>query len=170
MKALKNTVLTLTFLVISASAIAQGIEPTITYTKKVALSADEVWEQIRILDNIDKISSFVSKVQFTGPKNAAGGSRVCTNQEGNGYFKENIIEFSDSERAYTYAVVEGVPAKNMKNNFKIVDLGYNSSMIIWTSNFEFMENPNMTKDQFHGFLKTAISEMIENSVKNAQKP
>lgn len=167
MKTISKTFFLIALLVVGSAAVAQK-QPNITVTKKIDLSADEVWEQVRILDNVDKISSFVSKVEFSGPLAAAGGTRVCTNAEGNGYFKESIKEFSDAERSYTYQVVEGVPAKNMINNFKIVDLGYNKSMIIWTTSFEFVENPNMNKDQFVGFLTTAVNEMIENSVKNAK--
>jgi hypothetical protein len=58
--------------------------------------------------------------------------------------------------------VEGIPAKNVINSFKIVDLGLNKSMLVWTSNYEFIQNPNMTEDQFRGFLHSAVSEMVEN--------
>ncbi|MGB3463808.1 MAG: SRPBCC family protein [Cyclobacteriaceae bacterium] len=168
MKTIKRIAFAFVLLLIGSASVAQT-QPTITVTKKLNISADDVWEQIRILDNIDKISSFVSKVEFTGPLTAAGGTRVCTSADGNGYFKEKIKEFSDVERSYTYHVVEGVHARNMVNNFKVVDLGYNSSMIIWTSNFEFIENPNMNKEQLVGFLTNAIREMINNSIINAQK-
>ena len=167
MKTVKITFTFLALFLVGNLALAQA-QPDITITKKVDLSADAVWEQIRILDNIDEVSSLVSKVEFTGPLAAAGGSRVCTNAEGNGYFKENIKAFSDAERSYTYHVAEGVPAKNMINNFKIVDLGYQSSMVVWTSSYEFMENPNMNQEQFVQFLTMAITEMIDNSIKNAK--
>lgn len=147
---------------------AQQNQPDITVTRTVNLSADEVWTQLRVMDNIDKLSSLVSKVKWTGEK-GVGGQRVCTAADGQGYFKESIVEFSDSERAYKYAVVEGVPAKNMVNGFKVIDLGYQKSMIIWTTSYEFMENPQMNEEQFKGFLNGAINEMITNTIQLAEK-
>ena len=147
---------------------AQKAEPAITVVKTVDLSADEVWKQLRIMDNIDELSSLVTKVKWTG-NHGVGGQRVCTSADGQGYFKENIVAFSDNERTYSYAVVEGVPAKNMVNNFKVVDLGYQKSMIVWTTSFEFMENPQMNEEQFRGFLNQAVGEMIDNTVSLARK-
>ncbi|WP_378184089.1 SRPBCC family protein [Aquimarina sp. SS2-1] len=148
-------------LLISTTNVLQAQIPLVT---KIESSADEVWEQIRKMDNIDELSSFVSKVQWKGPK-GIGGERVCTSSDGNGYFKEKITGFNDETRTYSYQVVEGVPAKNMNNMIKVVDLGYEKSMIVWTSSFEFIENPNMTKDQFNNFLTTARAEMVENIIK-----
>lgn len=135
--------------------------------QEINLSADEVWEQIRKMDNIDQLSSFVSKVEWTGPK-GEGGQRVCTAADGNGYFKEKVTHFSDADRTYSYQVVEGVPAKNMNNMVKVVDLGYQKSMIVWTSDFEYIENPNMTLEQFNQFLVAARTEMVANIIKNSK--
>ncbi|MEO1438253.1 MAG: SRPBCC family protein, partial [Bacteroidota bacterium] len=104
--------LTLLFLGLFGTLQAQSSEPNITYVKTVDLSADQVWEQLRIMDNIDVLSSSVVKVEWTG-NHGVGGTRVCTAAEGQGYFKESIVAFSDAERSYSYAVVEGVPAANM---------------------------------------------------------
>ena len=135
--------------------------------QEINLSADKVWEQFRKMDNIDELSSFVSKVEWTGPKDV-GGQRVCTAADGNGYFREKITGFNDATRTYTYQVVEGVPAKNVNNSVKVVDLGYNKSMIVWTSDFEFIENPNMTLEQFNNFLSTARQEMVKNIINIAK--
>lgn len=147
---------------------AQQQEPIITIVRHVDLSADKVWEQLRIMDNIDKLTSLVSEVKWTG-NYGVGGERVCTSADGQGFFKESIVKFSDAERSYSYAVVEGVPAQNMVNNFKVIDLGYNKSMIIWTTTFQFMENPQMTEDQFKGFLENSVHEMITNTIAFADK-
>ena len=168
MNYLKSIISAFVLVIAFTQVHAQNAQPNITVTKTVDLSADEVWEQLRVLDNIDKLSSLVSKVKWTGD-HGVGGQGVCTAADGQGYFKESIVEFSDSERSYSYAVVEGVPAKNMVNNFKVVDLGYQKSMIIWTTSFEFMENPQMNEEQFRGFLNGAIQEMIANTIKLARK-
>ena len=148
---------------------AQNADAKITKTKIVEASVDKVWAELRKLDNIDEISSFVGKVEFTGPM-GAGGTRVCTAPDGKGKFKENILAFDDATRSYTYAVVEGVPAAGMVSNFKVVDLGYNKSMIVWTSTYEkFMQNPQMNEEQFNGFLNQASGEMINNIAALASK-
>lgn len=147
----------------TSQANAQKAEPVITVVRTVDLSADELWEQLRIMDNIDQLSSMVAEVKWTGDR-GVGGQRVCTSADGQGYFKESIVEFSDAERTYSYAVVEGVPAKNMVNNFKVVDLGYKKAMIVWTTSFEFLENPQMNEEQFKGFLNNAAAEMITNTI------
>lgn len=148
-------------LLISINSVLQAQTPLVI---EIESSADNVWEQIRKMDNIDELSSFVSKVQWKGPK-GLGGERVCTSADGKGHFKEKITGFNDETRTYSYQVIEGVPAKNMNNMIKVVDLGYKKSMIIWTSHFEFIENPNMTKEQFDNFLTTARVEMVENIIK-----
>ena len=137
------------------------------FVKEVDRSADKVWEEIRKMDNIDVLSSFVSHVKWTGPK-GVGGERVCTSADGQGYFRERVTGFDDKTRTYTYQVVEGVPAKNMNNMIKVVDLGYKKSMIVWTSAYEFIQNPNMTQTQFENFLTTARVEMVDNIIKMAK--
>ncbi|MEO0585898.1 MAG: SRPBCC family protein [Bacteroidota bacterium] len=137
------------------------------FVKEIDSSADKVWEEIRKMDNIDVLSSFVSHVKWTGPK-GVGGERVCTSADGQGYFRERVTGFDDKTRTYTYQVVEGVPAKNMNNMIKVVDLGYKKSMIVWTSAYEFIQNPNMTQTQFENFLTTARVEMVDNIIKMAK--
>ncbi|MEL6917386.1 MAG: SRPBCC family protein [Bacteroidota bacterium] len=169
MKILKSVaVLTLVFLGYT-SVNAQNPDAKITNTLVVEASADDVWEELRKLDNIDELSSLVAKVEFTGPK-GAGGSRVCTSPDGQGKFKENILSFDDAARTYTYAVVEGIPAMGVVSNFKVVDLGYKKSMIVWTSTYDkFIKNPQMNEEQFNGFLNQASGEMIANVAKAATK-
>lgn len=161
MKNVKILVLTLLVAVVATSeAWAQKSDSDVTVTKVLDVSADKVWTKLRQMDDIDKYSSAIAKVEWTG-NHGVGGQRVCTAPEGQGFFKESIVTFDDIERTYSYAVVEGVPVKGMVNSFKVVDLGYNKSMIVWTSNYDqFIENPNMTKNQFFGFVNQSINEMI----------
>ena len=155
--------LTLLFSASSSYLLAQQTDAEITLTKVVEASADEVWGVLRQMDNIDELSSFIGRVEWTGDHDT-GGQRICYPPEGQeGFFRESITAFDDTGRSYSYAVVEGVPAKGMRNNFKVLDLGYQRCMIVWTSTFdEFVENPQMTEDQFMGFLRKAAGEMIVN--------
>ncbi len=169
MKRLKNVMVLAIALFGLNQMNAQNPDAKITNTQVIEASADDVWAELRKLDNIDELSSLVAKVDFTGPK-GAGGSRVCTSPDGKGKFKENILAFDDANRSYTYQVVEGIPATGVVSNFKVVDLGYKKSMIVWTSTYEkFMENPQMNEEQFNGFLNMASKEMIGNVAKMASK-
>lgn len=170
MKRAKILVLTLLVAVVAISeARAQKSDSDLTVTKVLDVSADKVWAKLRQMDDIDKYSSAIEKVKWTG-NHGVGGQRVCTAPEGQGFFKESIVTFDDIERTYSYAVLEGVPVKGMVNSFKVVDLGYQKSMIVWTSNYDqFIENPNMTKDQFFGFINQSINEMISKISTAASK-
>lgn len=169
MKKLKSIVVIALLVMGAATVNAQSSEANITKTKVVNASADKVWKILRQMDDIQKYSSAIAKVEWTGA-HGVGGSRKCTTPDGKGYFKEQIMEFSDEQRSYEYALLEGVPCKGMVNNFKVVDLGYNKSMIVWTSTYEtFIKNPNMNEEQFLGFLNQTVGEMIDNVAKAAMQ-
>ena len=153
----------------TSEMIAQNAEANITITKVVDLSADAVWGILRNMDDIDKYSSSIARVKWTGTR-GVGGQRECYSPDGQGYFKESIVKFDDINRTYNYALLEGVPARGMVNSFKVVDLGYNKSMIVWTSTYEeFMQNPQMSEEQFLGFLDQSLHEMIANVIIAAKK-
>lgn len=149
--------------------VAQNSDANFTVSKIVDASADDVWSVLRKMDDIDKYSSAIAKVTWTGDK-GVGGQRVCTAPKGQGFFKESIVRFDDINRTYSYAVLEGVPTKGMVNSFKVIDLGYQKSMIVWTSSYEeFMTTPQMTEEQFAGFINQSINEMIGNVIVTAKK-
>ena len=144
------------------STYAQNADAKKTYTKVVDASADKVWSILRKMDQIDKYTNTVARVEWSGNM-GVGGSRKCFAPDGQGYFKENIVAFDDTNRTFTYSVVEGVPVKGMINSWKVVDLGYMKSMVVWTTNYdEFMENPQMTFDQFMGFIDASLNEFVGN--------
>lgn len=150
-------------------AQTQPAEQAIITTSAIAnISADKVWEVLRQMDNIPDLTQAVGSLTWTGPK-GVGGIRKCLTPDKSGYFIEEILAFDDAARTYQWQVKEGVPAKNVFNSFRVVDLGYNQSMIVFTSNFEFMENPNMTEAQFTAFLQGASKEMAGNVIALAGK-
>lgn len=151
------------------SATAQNMDAKMVHSKEINKSADEVWKVLRQMDDIDKYSSNIAKVDWTGNK-GIGGIRVCWTPDGKGYFKERIVGFDDATRSYSYSLIEGAPVKGMINTFKVVDLGFNKSKIVWWTNYdEFIKNPNMTKEQFHGFMKMSVTEMADNVSAAAKK-
>ena len=163
MKLIKSVLVAILILGYTGMVSAQKSNANVILSKVVDASADQVWSVLRQMDDIQKYSSIIGKVKWTG-HHGVGGQRVCyPPKDGEGYFKERIVGFSDDQRTYSYALVEGVPAKGMVNNFKVVDLGYKKSMIVWTSTYEqFMENPQMNEQQFLGFLNQSVTEMIDN--------
>ncbi|MEM8585005.1 MAG: SRPBCC family protein [Bacteroidota bacterium] len=168
MRLLKSSAALFFLAIMSLNLNAQQIDADITITRVVESSADDVWAVLRQLDNIDDLTNVVSSVEFTG-NYGAGGTRICHTADGQGYFKESILTLNDSERTYTYALLEGAPVQGMVNHFKVVDLGYLKSMIVWTSSYEsFMSNPQMTEEQFLGFINQTASEMIGNVALVAQ--
>ena len=141
---------------------AQQADARTTKTEIIEASADDVWEVVRDLDHIAELSKFIARVEYAGA-NDVGGERTCYAPDGQGSYTESIIGYDDAGRTYTYAVKEGVPVAGMVNSFKIVDLGYRKSMLVWTSTYdEFMENPQMTEEQFAGFIDAAITDMVAN--------
>jgi len=150
-------------LVLAGAAVAQNPNANVTITKVINASADDVWTVLRQMDDIQKYSSIIAKVEWTGT-HGVGGERVCLPPKGQeGRYKERIVNFSDEQRTYSYALVEGVPAKGMVNSFKVVDLGYQKCMIVWTSTYDaFIENPQVTEQQFLGFMDQSLNEMLNN--------
>ena len=148
---------------------AQKSDANVIVTKVIDASADDVWTLLRQMDDIDRYSSAIAEVSWTG-EHGVGGQRTCTAPDGQGYFKESIVSFDDVNRTYSYALLEGVPAQGMLNSFKVVDLGYQKAMIVWTSSYQaFMENPQMTEAQFLAFLEQTVGEMIDNVARAAQE-
>lgn len=168
MKTLKLVALTILFTLglSTTNAVAQNADAKLVHTQIVDKSADDVWKIVRNLD-FSKYSSTIGNVKVTG-NHEAGASRVCATPDGKGQFKENILAYDNVNRTYTYAVVEGVPVKGLINNFKVVDLGFNKSMIVWWSNYEaFMKNPQMTEEQFTAFMQSSIQEITTNMANDA---
>ena len=148
------------------TAKAQKTNALITKTKIINASADEVWERLRKLDKVEELTpDFIGDSWVTGPI-GVGAVRSCSapgqtrkNAE-NPAFTETVLAFDDEKRFYSYSV-SGVPAKNMVNSFKVVDLGYKKCMVVWRSGgWTFVDNPQMSKTQFMGFLDTVSNQMM----------
>lgn len=153
----------------SNNTYAQDSDSKINVSQVVDVSADKVWGIIRQMDNVDKFSPQIAKVTWSGD-HGVGGERVCYGPDGNAFVKEGIVQFDDVARSYSYAIIEGSPANNMVNTFKVVDLGYNKSMVLWSSKYStFKENPNFTEDQFRGAAQFGFVDFISKIAMEASK-
>mgnify|MGYP001794658105 CR=1 FL=1 len=155
-----------TGLLLMSCVQAQTTDADITKSQIIAASADEVWERLRQLDGLEEIiPDFLGDSWLVASAEpGVGAKRSCAapgTPKGQASYTEQILEYDDEKRYYVYAVVEGVPAKGMVNSFKVVDLGYQKCMVVWTSSMEaFIENPQMTEEQFLGFINSAGDAML----------
>jgi len=165
-----KTIISVIALLVSGMTMGQNANAKVTVSKVINLSADKVWEVVKKMDDIHLYTEVVGDVQWKGT-HGVGGERVCLPPKGSngGILNEKILTYSDATRSYTYSV-NGVPTKGMVNGFKVVDLGYNKCMIVWTSSYEsFVDNPQMNEDQLKGFLKNTLTEILGNMVVSASK-
>ena len=137
-----------------------------TKTKVINASADEVWERLRQLDKIEELTPDYIGDSWVIGNIGVGATRSCTapgqtrKTAENPAFTETVLAYDDEKRFYSYAV-SGVPAKNMVNSFKVVDLGYKKCMVVWSSGgWTFVENPQMDQAQFMGFLDAVSDQLI----------
>lgn len=137
--------------------------PEIVKTQVVEASAEDTWEIISKFTNLAELTpSFLHSVEVKG-KVGEGCERKCVAPDGKNYYKEKITTFNEKEMYYRYQLTESMlPVKNMENSFKVVPLGKSKSLVIWTSGFEFIDNPNMPREKFNGFIDAALTEMLTN--------
>lgn len=130
------------------------------FVRSLPFSADVVWEEIRKMDNLDRLSHQVDSVSWEGPR-GVGGERVL---QGVGHsFRERITAFDDARRSYAYEVVEGVPARQLSNTVRVIDEGYRRCLVVWTSSCsEFLAGLGPSPDEFTNFLAAARNEIIDN--------
>ena len=149
-----------------AQGKAQKSDAIMTKTKVINASADEVWERLRQLDKIEELTPDYIGDSWVIGNIGVGATRSCTapgqtrKTAENPAFTETVLAYDDEKRFYSYAV-SGVPAKNMVNSFKVVDLGYKKCMVVWSSGgWTFVENPQMDQAQFMGFLDAVSDQLI----------
>ncbi len=142
-------------------------EPKVQFSKIISKSADKYWETVRQIDKIDKYSSNVARVEWTGNV-GKGGQRVCYTPDGKDYFKEKIVAYDESARSFSYSLLEGAPVKGMVNTIQIINLGYGQCIFVFRSYYEeFISNPQMTQEQFHAFMNTSLEEMTDKMAKDS---
>ena len=166
---IKNLLLSTIVLLLSVNFVsAQRMgEPKVQFSKIINKSADKFWETVRQMDKIDKYSSNIANVEWNGNM-GIGGQRVCYTPDGKGYFKEKIVAYSESARSFSYSLLEGAPIKGMVNTIQVVDLGYGRCVFVfWSYYDQFIENPQMTQEQFHSFMTNSLEEMTEKMAKDS---
>ena len=161
-------------IMIAATQMAQAQKvqrptPKVVKTRIVNAPADKVWQWIGRLDKLEEIiPQYLSKSSLNDiPK--IGVKRHCETPDGSGYYKEQIVEYDEEAMYYCYVMTEGtIPAKNVNNTARVIPLGDQQSMIIWTGYFEYIENPNMSKAQFEGFMNQAFVDVMEGYAKKVE--
>lgn len=165
---IKNLLLSTFVILLSANlASAQSMgEPKVQFSKIINKSADKFWKTVRQMDKIDKYSSNIARVEWTGNM-GKGGQRVCYTPDGKGYFKEKIVAYNESAKSFSYSLLEGAPVKGMVNTIKVVDLGNSKCVFVFWSDYEqFVENPQMKQEQFHTFMISSLEEMTKKMARD----
>lgn len=165
MKNVSKIILLTIISLVTMETNGQNAEAILTKSVILNSSADDVWGELRQLDKFGELfPNYIADVwidSYSEPK--TGLERKCTapgQKKGTVSYKETIYEFDDEKRFYSYKV-EGIPAKNMINMFKVVDLGYKKSMVIWNSTgWSFIKNPNMSREEFISFMGAALDEAM----------
>ncbi|MEM8509574.1 MAG: SRPBCC family protein [Bacteroidota bacterium] len=155
------------FLIGFTNAFAQNPDAILSKSVVINASADEVWSRLRKLDKIEELTpDFVGDSWIEGAV-GVGAKRSCTapgetrKTAEKPAYTETVLMYDDEKRFYSYAVA-GIPAKNMVNSFKVVDLGYKKCMVVWSSSgWTFIENPQMTEEQFLAFLDTVSNQLMD---------
>ena len=142
-----------------AESVSDMMRPKVQFSKIVYKPADELWNTVKQLDQVDKYSSAIAKVDWSG-KMGVGGERVCHTPDGKGCFKEKIVAYDEQSRSFSYSLLEGAPVEGMTNFMQVVDLGFGKCVLVWWSNYdEFVKNPQMTEEQFQAFMLNSLEEM-----------
>lgn len=56
----------------------------------------------------------------------------------------------------------------MTNTMRVIGLRYGKSIMVWWSNYDkFMENPQMTEEQFQAFMLSSLEEMTLKMAKGS---
>ncbi len=165
-----NLIIMTLFLALFTNVLsAQDSNEKITVNEVVDVPADKIWNVLKKMDDVDKYSLAIDKVEWSG-KHGVGGERKCYGKDNSFYVKEKIVKYNDAERSYSYAVLEGAPAKDMVNTFKVVDLGNNKSKVVWSTNYtSFIKNPQFTEDQFRGATQYGFKDFIGKIAMAANK-
>ncbi|WP_338764459.1 SRPBCC family protein [Bernardetia sp. ABR2-2B] len=137
--------------------------PVLVKTQVVDASAKETWKVVAQFDNLAELTpNFLHSVKIKG-KIGEGCERTCTSPDQKSFYKEKVTHFNKKEMYYRYALTEGsIPVKNMDNSFRVIPLGKTQSLIVWTTSYDYVENPNMSKEKLAGFMNAAITEMLTN--------
>jgi len=172
MRKLSTVFLAVMMMAATHMAEAQKVQrptPKVVKTRIVNAPAKKVWKEIGRLDKLEEvIPQYLSKTTLSGTPRI-GVKRHCETPDGSGYFKEQIVEYDEEAMFYRYVMTEGtIPAKNVNNSARVISLGKNQSMIIWTGSFEYIENPQMSKEQLGGFFNQAFVDIMDGYAKKVE--
>ena len=98
MKTVKTIlIISLLFTGITISASAQNTDAKMVHSKEINKSADEVWKILRQMEDIDKYSSNIAKVDWSGNKGIGGQGTVfvVTGDKENAIVTERIVRLGE---------------------------------------------------------------------------
>ncbi|MDX2173868.1 MAG: SRPBCC family protein [Bacteroidota bacterium] len=159
-------IVTLSFNKVNAQKMSepQNVNASVVVMKP----ANEVWNELSKINGVEKIAPMITESHIMGTGKAEEGcTRSCKTSDGN-TLEEKIVKLDNKNMTYTYEIVKGMPAK-MTNSFKVIPLGDKACKVIWNSNYSYMENPMMKKDEFFVLVNMTGQALMDGTKANFSK-
>ena len=123
-------------------------------------SADAVWKTVGAIGNVEQYIPMIKSSTLQG--SGLGAKRTCilTNEKGEemGQLEEEIIEFDDNAKTYSYALTSGpFPVENYVGTVKVTNLGDNTCELEWSSK---CEPKGITEEEVSKMLHDAYSSIL----------
>ena len=134
---MQRFLITATFIAFAtfAGATFAGTGHTLSRNIVIDASADQVWHLLRQIDGVERYSGGMVTHSALKGEPGVGCERVCKLNNGM-EVTEKVVAFDDQARTYSYKVTGApFPVTTMVNSARVVDLGYNRSLLVWTSNY-----------------------------------
>lgn len=112
--------------------------PSVSDSISIEAPADVTWSLLREFDGLADWLPFVvaCEIEGGGPPNEVGVVRRLTDDSG-GTLRERLLEHSDDERYYRYAILEGpLPVRDYVGEARVTADGDDRSILTWTSTWE----------------------------------
>ena len=106
----------------------------VSVTVDLALPADEVWALIGSFADLARWGTGIIGTAIEG--RGVGSVRTLSLAQG-GVLKERLEAEDQSQRSYTYSIIEGsLPVTNYRSTLQVDAAGKKSSRVTWSSSFE----------------------------------
>lgn len=136
--------------------------PAIETTIRIERSPEEVWA---VLGDLARVTDWVPGIASA---HVEGMTRICTLADGGGEIHEEITDFSDERRAYSYTQpVHPLGFRSSRGTLAVEPAGA-ASRLVWNAEVEFADRAQ--EDQLLGVLEQgyrAAAERLKATVEAA---
>lgn len=144
------------FAALSFTAHAEG-KLNSFYTVNIDVPASTAWDAVKDFNGLHKWHHMFSGADIkSGTNNVVGAIRTLTLQDGPS-FDEELLEWNDLERTFTYRVIDPapLPIKSYVSTMQVMQLSPGVSTVIWRSAYENGSNGEVPDDEVIALLNGA---------------